>query len=106
MPSAYPNPSEKQIVSVIGATGCQGNSVAKSLIGNPRFHVRGITRDPESKASKELAALGVEVVQANAWNREQIADALRGSWAVFIIANSDDAVSFYEKCNCIRANKK
>lgn len=56
-----------QILTVFGATGIQGGSVAKSIIAHPtlskQYKIRGITRDPSKPAAKALAEQGVEVVQ-------------------------------------------
>jgi uncharacterized protein YbjT (DUF2867 family) len=79
-------------VTVMGATGNQGGSVVRSLAQNKSLNVRGVTRDPSSKASQNLVALGVEVVKADGWNQKEITAAFAGSWAAFVNTNSDDPV--------------
>ena len=37
-----------QVVLVIGITGQQGGAVAKALLADGRFKVRGLTRDPSA----------------------------------------------------------
>lgn len=81
-----------KLVTIFGATGNQGGSVARSLLENKDFAVRAITRNPESEASKALEALGATVVKANGLNRDSMVDAFRGSWAAFINTNTDDPV--------------
>ncbi|KAJ6785460.1 hypothetical protein PWT90_01170 [Aphanocladium album] len=83
--------SNAKIVTVFGATGLQGGSVVKSLLGNKNgeFSVRGITRNVESEKSKALEALGVEMVKADGGNLEEIKDAFRGSWAVFLNTDTE-----------------
>jgi uncharacterized protein YbjT (DUF2867 family) len=81
-----------KIITIFGATGNQGGSVARSLLKNPAFHVRGITRNPESNASKALISQGAEMVQANGLSPDEMKAAFRGSWGVFLNINSDDKV--------------
>ncbi|PYH87687.1 NmrA-like family protein [Aspergillus ellipticus CBS 707.79] len=81
---------ETKIITVFGATGRQGSSVVRSLVQNPNFRVRAITRSPASKKAKELAALGAEVVQADGLNREALCKAFQNSWGAFINTNSED----------------
>lgn len=86
--------AEPSIVTVFGATGQQGGSVARSLLQNKanRFKVRAITRKPESEASKSLASLGATIVKADGWNGEEMTGAFGSSWAAFVNTNSDDPV--------------
>lgn len=88
--------SARKLVTVYGATGNQGGSVVASLLQNKAqaFSLRAITRNPESEKAKKLAAQGVEVVKADGFNRDQMLDAFRDSWAVFVNTNSDDPVGF------------
>ncbi|KAJ6119518.1 hypothetical protein N7523_003798 [Penicillium sp. IBT 18751x] len=80
------------LITVFGATGNQGSSVVRSLLQNPSFRVRAITRNPSSPASQALAAAGAEVVQADGFRAEEIRAAFEGSWGAFININSDDKV--------------
>ncbi|XHG01186.1 hypothetical protein AWENTII_004584 [Aspergillus wentii] len=64
------------LVAVFGATRNQGGSVARSLLQNPSFQVRAITRNPGSDASQLLASQGAEGVRGGA----------------FVNLNSDDKV--------------
>lgn len=66
------------------STGAQGGSVVRSLLQNPEFDVRCITRDKASPQAKAVQALGVEVVQAETTDVEALQTALTGSWGVFI----------------------
>ena len=58
--------SAKKILVVFGATGNQGGSVVKVILGDPvaaeQFHIRAITRDPSKPAAAALAEKGVAVV--------------------------------------------
>ncbi|CAG8118819.1 unnamed protein product [Penicillium salamii] len=79
-------------ITIFGATGNQGGSAARSLLQNPTFQVRGISRDPNSDASKKLAEQGAEVVQANGFDFAQMVAAFQDSWGAFVNINSDDEV--------------
>lgn len=87
--------SSQKLITVYGATGNQGGSVIASLLQNKTsgFSLRGITRSVESDKAKALAEQGVEVVKADGFVKEQVIEAFRGSWGVFINTNSDDPVS-------------
>lgn len=39
-----------------------------------------------------MAALGAELVEADGFNREQMANAFQGAWGAFVNTNSDDEV--------------
>ncbi|KAL2359700.1 hypothetical protein RJZ56_007445 [Blastomyces dermatitidis] len=82
-----------EIIAVFGATGNQGGSVVRSLLGNKaNFQVRAITRNPESERSKALVDLGATVVRANGFNPAEMAQAFGGAWGAFVNINSDDKI--------------
>ena len=87
--------ASSKIITVYGATGSQGGSVVQSLLQNKSqsFKIRGITRNPDSEKAKVLASQGVEVVKADGFVKEEVVEAFRGSWGVFVNTNSDDPVS-------------
>ena len=62
---------------VTGATGQQGGSVARRLL-EAGFGVRGITRNIESDAAKELTTMGAEMVRAEFTDAESLNAALKG----------------------------
>ncbi|KAK3905216.1 NAD(P)-binding protein [Staphylotrichum tortipilum] len=78
---------QKKLIVVVGATGNQGGSVARRFIQDPRYAVRGLTRNPESPAAKELAALGVEVVQAELDDVKSLEAAFAGANVIFSVTN-------------------
>lgn len=84
-------PAEK-LITIFGATGNQGGSVARSLLQNPEFRVRAITRNPMSDVSQNLASHGAKVFQGNGFYVEEMIAAFRGSWGAFVNINSDDRV--------------
>lgn len=56
----------KKIIVVFGATGVQGGSVIKSILGDSKaaaqFKIRAVTRDPSKPSAKALADQGCELV--------------------------------------------
>lgn len=79
-----------KLVVVLGATGAQGASVVDHLLKAGGWKIRGVTRKPEGDPAKKLAAKGVEVVAADAADKESLAKAFQGAYAVFGVTN------FYE----------
>jgi nucleoside-diphosphate-sugar epimerase len=84
-----------QTIAVIGATGNQGGSVARSLVQNSAFSVRAITRNAGSTASQALVAdcsgaATIEVVQADGFHGQEMAAALQGATGLYLNINSDD----------------
>ena len=79
-------------IAIIGATGNQGGSVARSLLQNPSFRVRAITRNPSSESSLTLASSGAVVVQADGFHPEGMRAAFQGAWGAFVNTNSDDKI--------------
>ena len=82
--------SDSRLVLVTGATGQQGGSVARRLLGGG-FRVRGITRNIESDSSKELTTMGAEMVRAEFTDAESLSAALKGVDAVFAMTTPFEA---------------
>ncbi|KAJ5670393.1 uncharacterized protein N7477_005756 [Penicillium maclennaniae] len=78
------------LVTIFGATGNQGGAVARSLLKNPSFKVRALTRNPSSDASQALASQGAEIRQADGFDKKSMRAAFAGSWGIFVNINSDD----------------
>ncbi|RYP58787.1 hypothetical protein DL769_008804 [Monosporascus sp. CRB-8-3] len=71
------------LIVVTGATGIQGGSVARTLAKDQAYKVRGLTRNPTSDKAKELAALGIEVVQADLEDPKTLPKAFEGAEYIF-----------------------
>jgi uncharacterized protein YbjT (DUF2867 family) len=69
-------------VTVFGATGAAGGSVANYLLADGTFTVRAVTRNVNSDKAKALAAKGAEVVGADMDKPETLAAAIAGSYGV------------------------
>ncbi|RSL66432.1 hypothetical protein CEP51_012807 [Fusarium floridanum] len=85
----------QKLITVYGATGAQGGSVVRALLRDKpgSFTIRGITRSPDSEAARALAAADVEIIKVNIFDKDELAAAFKGSWAVFVNTNSDDPVT-------------
>jgi uncharacterized protein YbjT (DUF2867 family) len=53
-----------KLITVCGATGAVGGSVARTML-NQGWRVRGITRRPDADAARNLKVLGAEVLTAD-----------------------------------------
>ncbi|KAM6509439.1 hypothetical protein FALCPG4_017094 [Fusarium falciforme] len=82
---------QKKTVVVIGGTGLFGGSVVTSLLDNPEFHVRVTSRDPTSVKAKRVRDQGAEVVLADSWKSDELVEAFKGAWALFLNTDSDNA---------------
>jgi uncharacterized protein YbjT (DUF2867 family) len=61
--------ASKKLLVVFGATGVQGGSVVKAILGDHKLReswaVRGITRDTSKPSAKALQSLGAETVSVS-----------------------------------------
>jgi uncharacterized protein YbjT (DUF2867 family) len=80
----------KRVILITGATGQQGGAVARALAGGA-FHLRAMTRRPDSDKAKALAALGCEVVEGDLDDEASLERALDGAWGVFAVQTPYEA---------------
>jgi uncharacterized protein YbjT (DUF2867 family) len=80
----------ERTILIAGATGQQGGSLARSIAGQG-FHLRAMTRKPESDAARALAARGFEVVAGDLDDEASLRRALAGAWGVFAVQNTWEA---------------
>ena len=76
--------SNNRTVLVTGATGKQGGSVARHMLGKG-WNLVALTRDPKSKAAKALLEKGVEVVRGDMEDASSLDGALRGVHGVYSV---------------------
>ncbi|MGD0054129.1 MAG: NmrA family NAD(P)-binding protein [Acidimicrobiales bacterium] len=83
------NQTATKIIAVTGATGAQGGGLIRAILAHPDggFSARAITRDPNSDKAKALAALGVEVVQADLDDEASLAAAFAGAYGAYCVTN-------------------
>lgn len=74
-------------VLVTGATGKQGGSVVRHMLGNG-WNLVALTRDPKSKTAKALLESGVEVLQCNMEDASSLAGAFRGKTPGCLLVSS------------------
>ncbi|KAI1857011.1 hypothetical protein JX265_009791 [Neoarthrinium moseri] len=74
----------KKIIAIVGATGNQGSSVAKTFALTGGWHVRCLTRDPTSAKAQTLAEIGCELVQADLSDPTSLSPAFDGAHAIFL----------------------
>lgn len=78
---------EKKIITVFGATGAQGGSLARAILNdkNSEFAVRAVTRDPQSDKAKALEDLGADVVAGDVDDKESIRQAMKGAYGAYCV---------------------
>ena len=90
-----------KLLVVFGATGQQGGSVAQYVINDPElskeFKVRAVTRDTSKPAAQALHQKGVEVVKADADDKESLKAALKGAHTVFGVTATIYDDKIYER---------
>jgi uncharacterized protein YbjT (DUF2867 family) len=81
--------SDKKLIAVIGATGAQGGGLVRAIQGDPAgtFRARAITRTPDSDKARALAALGAEVVAADADDPASLDAAFAGAHGAYLVTN-------------------
>jgi nucleoside-diphosphate-sugar epimerase len=61
--------TNSRTILITGVTGHQGGAVAQALLG-AGFHLRGLTRKPDSEWAAALARSGLEVVKGDQFGRK------------------------------------
>ena len=81
--------ADKKIIAVVGATGAQGGGLVRAILNDKAsgFVPRAITRKKDSDKAKALAALGVEVVEANIDDLNSVKKAFDGAYGAFCVTN-------------------
>ena len=82
--------TKDRTILITGVTGHQGGAVAHALQG-AGFHLRGLTRKPDSEHAVALKRQGVDVVQGDLDDEASLRRALTGAWGVFGVQNTWEA---------------
>jgi uncharacterized protein YbjT (DUF2867 family) len=79
--------TEKKVIAVLGATGAQGGGLVRAILADPSggFAARAITRNADSPAARELAALGAEVVAADVDDARSLERAFAGAYGAYCV---------------------
>ena len=75
-----------KLITVFGATGGQGKSVALALVASG-YKVRALTRNPDGKGAKSLQEKGCEVVKVDMNNKDSLEKNVSGAHGVFAVTN-------------------
>jgi len=77
----------KRIIAVAGATGAQGGGLVRAIqaAADSGFSARALTRNPDSPAARELAALGAEVVAADLDDPTSVRRAFEGAHGAYCV---------------------
>lgn len=76
-----------KLITVFGATGRQGGSVARAMLTRRDWHVRVVTRRPACAQAQALSTAGAELCVANLDDPRTLAAAVRGASAIFAVTN-------------------
>src|SRR6202023_4076063 len=82
--------TNNRTILITGVTGNQGGAVAQALHG-AGFHLRGLTRKPDSERATALAGHGVDIVKGDLDDEATLRRALTGVWGVFGVQNAGEA---------------
>src|SRR5258706_11627406 len=85
-----PAMTSNRTILITGVTGNQGGAVAQALQG-AGFHLRGLTRKPDSERAAALARHGVDIVKGDLDDEATLRRALAGAWGVFGVQNAGGA---------------
>jgi len=77
-------------ILITGVTGKQGGAVVQALQGTG-FHLRGLTRTPNSERAAALARQGIDIVKGDLDDEATLRRALAGAWGVFGVQNAGEA---------------
>ncbi|KAK7421195.1 hypothetical protein QQX98_002325 [Neonectria punicea] len=83
-----------RIIAVVGATGTQGKGVVRALLdSSTSFHVRAITRGPESPTAQQLLSENshssrLSVVRGDVYDADSLLAAFDGAYGVFAMTQN------------------
>jgi uncharacterized protein YbjT (DUF2867 family) len=82
----------KSTIAIFGATGNQGNSVARTILTTPSlsalYNVRALSRSTSSPKMKDLKSLGAELSQVDMDDPTTLPSALAGCTHMFLITTT------------------
>src|SRR3954471_8228854 len=79
--------SSMKTILITGVTGHQGGAVARAL-QDKGFHLRGLTRKPDSERAAALTRQGVDLIAGDLDDEATLRRALAGAWGVFSVQNT------------------
>ncbi|CAO2649909.1 Nn.00g012010.m01.CDS01 [Neocucurbitaria sp. VM-36] len=82
----------KSLLAIFGATGNQGNSIARFVLDDPelsqRYAVRAVSRDTSKPKMQELKSKGADLAQADLDDASSLPAALKGVEYVFFMTTT------------------
>src|SRR5260370_34587974 len=84
--------TSNRTILITGVTGNQGGAVSRAL-QRTGFHLRGLTRTPDSQRAAALAHHGDEIVKGDLDDAATLRRALAGTWGVYGVQNARVAVA-------------
>src|SRR6516225_11392586 len=85
-----PAMTNDRTILITGVTGNQGGAVAQALRG-AGFHLRGLTRKPDSQRAAALVRQGIDIVKGDLDDEATLRRALAGAWGVFGVQDAREA---------------
>jgi len=81
---------DKPLITIVGVSGKQGRSAARTLLQSGRYRVRGLTRRVDSPEALDLAKQGAELlsIPLDVGYKQAFVKAFRGSTGVFLMTPS------------------
>ena len=99
---------ERKIFVIIGITGNQGGSVARTFLNDSdmttQYRLRGISRDVSSSRSRALAVQGIDMVNADLHDPASILKAFEGAHTIFSV--TDFWAPYFDPANQARARQQ
>ncbi|MBL7961725.1 NmrA/HSCARG family protein, partial [bacterium] len=93
---------DKKTIVVIGATGSQGKGVVRALIDQGTFHVRAVSRNPETYSGQAH-----EAVKADLNDTGSLKNAFKNAYGIFAVTNFwEGADELTQGKNAIEAAKE
>ncbi len=86
---------DKKTIVVIGATGSQGKGVVRALVDRGAFHIRALTRNPDTYSGQAH-----EAVKADLNDTASLKNAFENAYGVFVVTN------FWEGADELAQGKK
>lgn len=90
----------KKLLTIFGATGNQGGSVANYVLDDKelsqQYSVRGITRSASNPKAQALESKGASIIEADLDKPSTLIDALNGTHTLFFLTNTQPGVQSRE----------
>lgn len=81
--------STQKLIVIIGATGAQGGSVLNTFLSDSTYHIRALTRNPNSSKAQSLVAKSsnIELVSADLSDPTSLSQAFQDATAIFAVTD-------------------